>query len=82
MTSAMSKSRVQVGLRVRPLTGREIQQGGQIVLSTTSTSVRLGGRQFTYDSVFDTDASQVELYNCVAPTLLSKFIDGYNATVR
>lgn len=82
MTLKDSESRVQVGVRVRPLTGREIQQRGQNVLSTTSTSVRLGERQFTYDAVFDADASQGELYSSVAPPLLSKFVGGYNATVR
>ena len=89
-------SRVRVGVRVRPLTSTEISQGGKCSLTvdgirhgdnstatkTKNTTIAMGPRRrFTYDAVFDSNCSQLELYDCVATPLLTSFVDGYNATV-
>ena len=73
--------KVRVGVRVRPLTSQEIQQGGKDSLSVSSPTIRLGERQFTFDSTFDSNVGQDDLYNDVSPPLLKSFTDGYNATV-
>ena len=73
--------KVRVGVRVRPLTSQEIQQGGKNSLSVTTPTIRLGERQFTFDRTFDSNVAQDDLYDDVSPPLLKSFTDGYNATV-
>jgi hypothetical protein len=76
------ESRVKVGVRIRPLTSQEIQQGGKPSLHVDPpSSIRMGQRQFTYDAVFDAHCAQNDLYESVSTPLLSSFVDGYNATV-
>ena len=82
MTQALSKtSRVSVGVRTRPLTSQEIQQGGKPSLNVSPPSVGIGERRFTYDAVFDSHVTQLELYETVSTPLLTSFVDGFNATV-
>lgn len=80
MTS--SGTQVRVGLRIRPLASKEIQQGGKNSLAIAPPSVIIGQRQFTYDAVFDSHIGQTELYDTVSAPLLKSFVNGYNATVR
>ena len=75
------ESRVRVGVRIRPLTSTEITQGGEDSLKVTSPSIKIGQRQFTYDSVFNSNIGQQELYDTVSAPLLKSFTEGYNATV-
>ena len=79
--TAKTTSRVRVGVRIRPLTNQEIQQGGKPSLSVSPPSIGIAERRFTYDKVFNHDVSQIELYETISPELLSSFVDGYNATV-
>lgn len=44
-------------------------------------TVTLSNRKFTYDSVFHSNVTQLDLYSSVAPPLLDSFLNGYNATV-
>jgi hypothetical protein len=74
-------SRVQVGVRIRPLTSQEIRRGGKSSLNVDSPSIRMGQRRFTYDAVFEDTCGQKDLYDRVSGPLLSSFVDGYNATV-
>ena len=80
-TASKKASRVRVGVRVRPLTSKEINQGGNSSLNIDSPSIRMGRRGFTYDAVFDSNYGQTELYESISTPLLSSFADGYNATV-
>ncbi|KAL3925517.1 MAG: hypothetical protein SGILL_000359 [Bacillariaceae sp.] len=73
-------SRVHVGVRIRPLTSQEIQQGGKSSINTESPTIRMGQRRFTYDAVFDSNCGQADLYDRVSAPLLTSFMDGYNAT--
>jgi len=81
MRSNSRSCNVRVGVRIRPLTSTEIQQGGENRLSVASPSIRIGERQFTFDSVFDSNVCQVDLYHDVSPPLLKSFANGYNATI-
>jgi hypothetical protein len=76
-------SQVRVGVRIRPLTSNEIQQGGKssLIVAPPAASIGIGQRQFTYDSVFDPHVAQLDLYESLSAPLLNSFIDGYNATV-
>lgn len=80
-SSSQTTSQVRVGVRVRPLTSQENSQGGKCVVDVYSPTVGIGERRFTYDSVFDSNVTQSDLYDTVAPPLLGSFLDGYNATV-
>jgi hypothetical protein len=82
---------VRVGVRVRPLTSRELAMDGKSVVTVRrhsgsggSSEIQLGTdeqRRFTYDLVFDESTCQSTLYETVAPSLLQSVLDGYNATV-
>jgi len=74
-------SQVRVGLRVRPLTSQELREGGKNVLNANHPEVCLGERRFTFDSVFDANVDQQDLYRSVSAPLLQTFLEGYNATV-
>ena len=75
---------VRVGVRVRPLASKEIQQSGKVSLSIQPpASISIASNNtFTYDAVFDSQTDQDSLYGRVSPSLLHSFVDGYNATVR
>ena len=81
MTAASSQ--VRVGVRIRPITSKESSEGGKQVVDANSfdRTVGISKRQFTYDTVFDSNVSNEDLYNSVAPPLLDAFLGGYNATV-
>lgn len=73
-------SQVRVGVRVRPLTAREVGEGGKSVILAVPPEIRLGERRFTYDNVFDATLGQADLYAQVSGPLLRSFLEGYNAT--
>lgn len=75
---------VRVGVRIRPITSKESSEGGKQVVEPDAfdRTVCISKRKFTYDSVYDADVSNEELYGSVAPPLLEAFLNGYNATVR
>lgn len=51
---------VKVAVRVRPMIGRELRQGGDkkscVEVSPFGNSLQMGGKSFTFDRVFDLDA--------------------------
>ena len=82
-----SLSQVRVAVRARPLSSAEQTRGGKefVKLSSINRTVSLGtnetGKEFTFDSVYDSKLSQNDLYNDLSRPLLSSFLEGYNATV-
>eukprot|EP00986_Skeletonema_menzelii_P003721 scaffold1185_cov143-Skeletonema_menzelii.AAC.15 len=76
-------SHVRVGVRIRPLTPKETSEGGKEVVDTNTfnRTVELSKRKFTYDTIFPSTIQNADLYNNVAPPLLSAFLNGFNATV-
>jgi hypothetical protein len=83
MAATETSSQVRVGVRIRPMTSKESSEGGKQVVEANAfdRTVALSKRKFTYDSVFDSNVSNEDLYNSVAPPLLGVFLNGYNATV-
>eukprot|EP00934_Nitzschia_sp_Nitz4_P002427 Nitzschia sp. Nitz4//scaffold4_size323378//238111//243273//NITZ4_000694-RA/size323378-processed-gene-0.302-mRNA-1//1//CDS//3329553501//2422//frame0 len=79
-TQQLKASNVRVGVRVRPLGSKEIQQGGKIAVSVQEPAIKIGQKQFTFDAVFNTNTDQDELFSSVSASLLDSFVDGYNAT--
>lgn len=72
-------TQVRVAVRVRPLTSKE--RDCKSVVEVRPPSVGIGSRNFTYDQVFSSTVSQSAFYHQVSPSLLSSFLDGYNATI-
>lgn len=82
--AAPVQHKVRVGVRVRPLTDREMhgEVGKPVLIVRGSTGVEIGRRKFVFDNVFGPEMGQQDLYREVSPGLLRSFLDGYNATVR
>ncbi|KAI8144990.1 hypothetical protein BJV82DRAFT_604431 [Fennellomyces sp. T-0311] len=80
----MAATAVRVGLRVRPLTQKEHFENCTECLSyvPNEPQILIGtDKSFTYDYVFDSAASQSQVYGTAAVPLLDKFMDGFNATI-
>uniref|UniRef100_A0A7N0USB2 Kinesin-like protein n=1 Tax=Kalanchoe fedtschenkoi TaxID=63787 RepID=A0A7N0USB2_KALFE len=74
-----SDSGVQVVVRMRPLNKEE--DGEIIVQKVSSDSLTINGHSFTFDSVADTDATQVDIFNLVGAPLVENCLAGFNSSV-
>ncbi|KAE8743646.1 hypothetical protein FOCC_FOCC010790 [Frankliniella occidentalis] len=83
---------VRVVLRVRPLAEQETLSGCRQITSVDSScnSISVTNPQapaeeppkvFTFDTVFDTDSTQLDVYNRVAAPIVNKTLAGYNGTI-
>ena len=81
---------VKVMVRIRPMNKREIEKGSYSVtnidnknnsveLKCPDTKVPL--KNFAYDSVYDCDSLQQDVYNECAFPLVESVIEGYNGTI-
>ena len=81
-------SSVKVALRIRPLSAKERLNCNRkcvsLINGDNSSNPQLilqPDRKFSFDYIFDDDASQKVVYDsCVKPLLLN-FVDGFNATI-
>ncbi|KAJ2716501.1 hypothetical protein H4R19_000616 [Coemansia spiralis] len=80
----MSSSAVRVALRIRPLAAQE-QADGKTECVTQLPGVPqvvIGAdRAFTFDHVFSPEVGQDGVYDEAVKPLISRFLQGYNATV-
>ncbi|UJR35549.1 hypothetical protein I4U23_028302 [Adineta vaga] len=80
------KDRVRVVVRIRPVNNREIERNDRLILqSEGDNSILVHGaqhnRQFTFDSVFQIDSNQEDVFQYSGiKHLVDKSIDGYIAT--
>nr|CAD7264094.1 unnamed protein product [Timema shepardi] len=83
---------VRVVVRVRPMSAREREAGYRQIMQvdTVNNSVCVENPQaadgeppkmFTFDSVFDMDSRQVDVYNETARPIVDKVLMGYNGTI-
>ncbi|CAG5927714.1 unnamed protein product [Menidia menidia] len=73
-----------MALRIRPQLARERMEGCHVCTSVTpgEPQVFLGkDKAFTFDHVFDVDASQETVYRLCTERLVEGCLEGYNATV-
>jgi hypothetical protein len=69
---------------VRPQSESERAAKQQVctTVSKLGTQVQIGSdKSFSYDYVFDRDATQVEVYNACTKELVAGVFDGLNATI-
>ena len=75
-------SGVKVGVRIRPLQGKERNQSKtQTVKDFDDTSLVFKDKNYTFDHVFPTSITQNDLYVQTAAPMLRSFMEGYNVTI-
>lgn len=84
---------VQVVLRVRPFLDRECvgAQGGRRVVKVVKNQITLSSEAlqdesnssytFTFDSIYDQDSTQAQVFETTAKPLVDSCLQGYNATI-
>jgi hypothetical protein len=81
----MSTANVRVAIRIRPLTSKERMEDGNgecITLLDGGRQLVIGkNHSFSFDNIFDAEASQRLVYESTVIHLIDKFMDGYNATI-
>ena len=83
---------VRVCVRIRPLFGKEIQDGreviaeafkdrGEVHCRNPAADAREPPKTFTFDHVFPPDITQREVYDTCAVTIVESVMDGFNGTI-
>ncbi|KAI9195111.1 hypothetical protein LWI28_011816 [Acer negundo] len=78
--SAVSDSGVKVIVRMRPLNNEE-EEGDMIVQKVTGDSVSINGQTFTFDSVGNTDSTQLDVFQLIGVPLVENCLSGFNSSV-
>ncbi|KAK1592723.1 hypothetical protein Q3G72_029223 [Acer saccharum] len=78
--SAVSDSGVKVIVRMRPLNNEE-EEGDMIVQKVTGDSVSINGQTFTFDSVGNTDSTQLDVFQLIGVPLVENCLAGFNSSV-
>lgn len=85
---ASTNSAVKVCIRIRPVSyneemeqGQSASSGGSILLTSPNTLAIGKNHAFTFDAIFDPDASQEIVYRSTVVALIDKFMQGYHATI-
>ncbi|CAL0317445.1 unnamed protein product [Lupinus luteus] len=71
---------VKVIVRIRPSNTCE-REGDQTVKKVSNDTLCVGDRQFTFDSVFDSNSNQEDIFQTVGVPLVKNAIAGYNTSV-
>ena len=74
---------VKVMVRCRPMNQKEVNNGSTNIVKVDSSTntVFLKDKQFTYDNVFGITEPQETIYNKSAFGLVEKVVEGYNGTI-
>jgi kinesin family protein 4/21/27 len=73
---------VKVAVRVRPLVARELRTGSsKSIVETEPEKIRMGGKEFVFDQVFDMDSRQDDVFHMCSYNQVLGCFDGYNATI-
>ncbi|KAK6132997.1 hypothetical protein DH2020_033288 [Rehmannia glutinosa] len=70
---------VKVVVRIRPAKGLGI--GGTSVSKVSKNSLSVAERNYTFDSVFDSDSTQGDVYQLVGAPLVKDALSGYNTSI-
>ncbi|XP_032666277.1 kinesin-like protein KIF3A [Odontomachus brunneus] len=83
---------VRVVVRVRPLSSKELDShcknitdvdalNSEITVENPNAAQGEPPKVFSFDAVFDTDSTQVDIYNETARPIVDKVLQGYNGTI-
>ncbi|XP_022722680.1 kinesin-like protein KIN-12B [Durio zibethinus] len=78
--SGISDSGVKVVVRMRPPI-KEEEEGETIVQKISNESLSITGQTFTFDSVANTDATQLDIFQLVGAPLVENCLAGFNSSV-
>jgi len=77
-----SACNIKVLCRVRPLNELEKRNGyGNIIKTANDECVNIQGKQYYYDKVFGPSATQEDVYNEAAKSIVKDVMGGYNGTL-
>lgn len=86
--SSEARESVKVVLRCRPFSSKEKADGHSDIVdinkklaSVTVTAPTMPTKAFTFDSVFDSQSMQLDIYNTTARQIVESVLHGYNGTV-
>ena len=79
-------------VRVRPLNGKELDSrcknitkvdalNAEITIENPNAAQGEPPKIFSFDAVFDTNSTQVDIYNETARPIVDKVLQGYNGTI-
>ncbi|KAG5064756.1 hypothetical protein JHK85_005939 [Glycine max] len=71
---------VKVVVRIRPTNNNGID-GDRTVKKVSSNTLCVGDRQFTFDSVFDSNTNQEDIFQSVGVPLVKSALAGYNTSI-
>ncbi|XP_065862511.1 kinesin-like protein KIN-12F [Euphorbia lathyris] len=71
---------VKVVVRIRPVNDHE-RQADVTVKKVSSNSVSIGDRDFAFDSVFDSNSNQEDVFQSVGVPLVKSALAGYNTSI-
>ena len=81
------ENRIRVGVNIRPLVKRELEEGAETVISADGSSVniripnRSSKNKFDFDWAFDGHNTPADIYATVAAPLIQNIFEGFNATI-
>eukprot|EP01041_Mallomonas_annulata_P001612 gene1612-3110_t len=78
--------RVKVGVRVRPMAPKELNERAEIVLQKQSSkklliNIPAAKKEYDFDFVFGPESTQFDVYNSLCKSLIDSIFLGYNATI-
>ncbi|KAK4354923.1 hypothetical protein RND71_027117 [Anisodus tanguticus] len=73
-------SGVKVIVRMRPLTKDE-EEGEVVVQKASNDSLSIAGHTFTFDSIADTQSTQVDIFQHVGAPVVENCLAGFNSSV-
>ncbi|KAJ6686965.1 KINESIN-LIKE PROTEIN [Salix purpurea] len=79
--NSLSDSGVKVIVRMRPLKKADEEEGETIVQKMSNNSLAINGQTFTFDSVADTGATQLDMFELVGAPLVENCLAGFNSSV-
>ncbi|KDO52835.1 hypothetical protein CISIN_1g0006992mg, partial [Citrus sinensis] len=80
LVPGVSDSGVKVIVRMRPL-NKEENEGEMIVQKVADDSLSINGHTFTFDSVADMEATQLDVFQLVGVPLVENCLSGFNSSV-
>lgn len=83
---------VRVVVRIRPINGKELDGHSQNIIFADTFNKTITVKNphatreeppkiFSFDAVFDSQATQVDIYNETARAIVNKVLEGYNGTI-
>ncbi|XP_028758466.1 LOW QUALITY PROTEIN: kinesin-like protein KIN-12C [Neltuma alba] len=71
---------VKVVVRIRPANSHS-KEGDRTIRKVSSDSLCVGARQFTFDSIFDWNSNQEDVFQTIGVPLVKNALAGYNTTL-